>query len=206
MKKLFLSSVAYLTLDKITELLPDHPSKLKLAFIPTAANLYTQKEWLYKDREKLVDMGFKVKDLDIDGKSKEFLQNELKNVDVVFVSGGNSYYLLEKVNESGFGEIIKELISKGVVYIGSSAGSVITCPTIAMVEDLDDIKDAPGLKSFKGLNLVDFLIFVHYGQEDCKKEYETINKNWVNKGYEIKYLTNSQALVVDGDKCKLIEV
>jgi dipeptidase E len=206
MKKLFLTSAAYNVLDKIIELLPDHPSNLKLAFIPTAANLYTQKEWLYKDRDKLVEMGFNIKDLDIADKTKEFLQNELKDIDVVFVSGGNSYYLLDKINTSGFVEIIKDLLKKGVVYIGSSAGSVVTCPTIGMVEDLDDIKDAPDLKSLVGLNLVDFLVFVHYGEEDSKQAYEIINKKWANAGYEIKYITNSQALVINGDNCKLVEV
>lgn len=205
MKKLFLTSVACNTLDKVVELLPDIPEKLNLVFIPTAANLHTNKDWLYKDRDKLVKMGFKVKDVDIANKSKEVLLTELKDADVVFVGGGNSYYLLEKVYQSGFGKIVKDMISKGVVYIGSSAGTVIMCPTIGMVEGLDDPKKALSLKTYKGLNLVDFLIFVHYGEDDCKNEYETIDKNWTNKGYEVKYLSNNQALVIDGNNCKLVE-
>ena len=126
MKKLFLTSVACLTLDKITELLPSDPSKLKVAFIPTASNLYKDKSWMYKDRDKLVTMGFEVQDLDIADKTKDVIEKELNSIDVVFVSGGNTFYLLEKVRESGFDEVIKKLIDKGVVYIGSSAGSAIS--------------------------------------------------------------------------------
>lgn len=206
MKKLFLSSVACLTLDKINELLPDEPSQLKLSFIPTASNLYKDKSWLYKDRDKLVEMGFIVKDLDIEGKTKEYLQQELLDVDGVFISGGNTFYLLEKVRESGFDEIIKKLVEKGIVYIGSSAGSAIVCPTIGMVNGLDDPAEAPALKSYEALHLVDFIIFLHYGDDDYKQQYETIVREWTTKGYECKYLANNQALVINGNDCKLVEV
>ena len=205
MKKLFLASIACITLDKIIELLPKSPEKSKLSFISTASNLYKDKSWVYKDRDKLVEMGFVVKDLDIANKTKDNLQKELENVDVVFVSGGNTFYLLEKAKESGFDKIIKKLINKGVVYIGSSAGSALVCPTIGMIKGLDDPADAPSLKSYKGLNVVDFLILPHYGDEDYKEQYKTILKKWQNKGYELKLLANNQALIVNGNECKVVE-
>jgi dipeptidase E len=205
MKKLFLASIACLTLDKIIELLPKEPSKLNLVFIPTASNLYKNKSWLYKDREKLVAMGFKVKDVDIEGKTKQHLQKELVDVDVIFVSGGNTFYLLEKTIESGFDVIVKKLIAKGVVYIGSSAGSALVSPTIEAIKSLDDPSDAPSLKSYDSLNLVPFLVMPHYLDEDYKKQYKKILKEWNNKGFELKLLTNNQALVVNGDNIKIVE-
>ncbi len=100
--------MACFTVQKVTEILPDKPANLKLAFISTASNPYKDKSWLYKDRDKLIEMGFIVKDIDIAYKTHEYLQKELATVDVVFVSGGNTFYLLEKVRDSGFDKIIKK--------------------------------------------------------------------------------------------------
>lgn len=206
MKKLFLSSVAAYTLDKIYELLPDKPDKLKLAFIPTAADTYKNKPWFYEDRDKLIEMGFKVKDVDIKNKTEKELTEELKNIDVIFVSGGNTFYLLEKTLESGFDKVLKKLIHKGIVYIGSSAGSVLLCPTIEVIKELDDPKAAPKLKSYKGLGIVDFLILPHFGDEKYKQKYKTIINEWKDRGYELKLLTNNQAIIVNGNSYKIVEV
>jgi len=206
MKKLFLSSVACLTLDKVIPILPDKPNKLNLAFVPTASNPYNDKSWLYKDRAKLVEMGFKVKDVDIEGKTEEELRKELSNIDVLYVSGGNTFYLLEKAIASGFDKLAKELINKGIVYIGSSAGSVLLCPTIGFVEGMDDPKIAPSLKSYDGLNEVDFLVMPHYGDEDYKEVYKEILEQWKDKGYELKLLSNNEALIVEGNELRIVEV
>ena len=205
MKKLFLSSVACFTLDKIKPLLPDVPNKLEVAFVLTASNPYKDKSWLYRDRDKLVEMGFKVKDVDIEGKTQEVLKKELSGIDVLFVSGGNTFYLLEKARESGFDKLAKELINQGTVYVGSSAGSVFVCPTIAFVEGLDDPKIAPSLTSHEGLNEVDFLLMPHYGDDEYKETYKKILEKWKDKGYKLKLLSNNEAIIVEGDKSKVVE-
>ena len=206
MKKLFLASNAYSTLDKVLPLLPNKPECLNLAFISTAANPYKEKSWMYKDRNKLIEMGFNVIDIDIEGKTEMNLRKLLTNIDVLFVSGGNTFFLLEKTIESGFNKLAKELIHEGRVYIGSSAGSVLVCPTIEFVDGLDDPKIAPSLTSYKGLNEVDFLIMPHYGDEEYKEAYKTILKKWKNKGYDLKLLMNNQALIINGDRQELVEV
>ena len=206
MKKLFLSSNACITLDKIIPLLPDVPNQLRVAFVLTASNPYKDKSWLYKDRNKLVEMGFKVKDVDIEGKTEEQVKIELTDIDVLFVSGGNTFYLLEKAKASGFDKLAKELINKGIIYIGSSAGSVLVCPTIAYVDGLDDPKNAPLLKSYDGLNEVNFLVMPHYGDDEYKEIYKKILGKWKKKGYELKLLSNNEAVIVEGNKSKIVEV
>lgn len=205
MKKLFLASVAAYTLDKVLSLLPDKPNNLKLAFVPTATNLSEDKSWLLTDRDKLVEFGFKVTDLDIEGQSEEALKAKLADIDVLYVSGGNTFYLLEKSRESGFDKLAKEFINKGKVYIGSSAGTVIVCPTIGFVEGMDDPAVAPSLTSFDGFNEVDYLIMPHYGDEDYQEVIEKNLTEWKSKGYEIKTLTNNQALIINGDKSEIVE-
>ncbi len=205
MKKLFLASVAYKTLDKVLPLLPAVPSQLKLAFIPTASELYDDVSWLDKDRDKLVEMGFAVKDVSLKDSGIEKLRIELANIDVVFVAGGNTFYLLEKVIESGFDVLIKEMIDRGVVYIGSSAGSVLVSPTIEFVAGFDDPSAAPSLKSFNGLKIVDFLVAPHYQDQEYEVPFTKMLHEWQNKEYELKLLTNNQALIVDDDKLRVVE-
>lgn len=206
MKKLFLASVAANILDKVQPLLPDKPNNLQLAFVPTAANLSEDKSWLLTDRDKLVEFGFKVTDFDIEGQSEEDLKGKLADIDVLFVSGGNTFYLLEKARQSGFDKLAKDFINKGKVYIGSSAGSVIVCPTIGFVDGMDDPSVAPSLTSFDGFDEVDYLVMPHYGEEKYK---DVIDKNlteWKSKGYEIKLLTNNQALIVNGTESRMVEI
>ena len=204
MKRLFLASVAANTLDLIIPLLPDSPSKLKLAFVPTASNIYKNREWVDIDRNKLIDMGFSVKDVDIEGKSESVLREELSGIDVLFVSGGNTFYLLEKARESGFDKLAKEFIDAGKVYIGSSAGSVFVCSTIEFVSGMDDPKVAPNLKSYEGLNEVDFLLMPHQGDDEYKELYDKVLTKWRGLGYEVKTLTNNEALIVKGDKSEIV--
>jgi len=125
MKKLFLASVVANTIEKFIEILLKSPDKLKVAFIPTAADPYKDKWFIEEDRNKLKEKGFNVKDVDIKGKTEQELLQELKDTDIIFVAGGNTFYLLEKARESGFERIEKEFVEKGVIYVGSSAGATL---------------------------------------------------------------------------------
>lgn len=206
MRKLFLTSVAAIVLDKVIPLLPKEPKDLKVAFIPTAAEAYEDTSWLAEDRNKLIDMGFNVVDVSISDFNKESLISKLENFDVIFVSGGNTFYLLQEARKSGFDEIVKDLINKGVLYIGSSAGSVLLAPTISYVKDFDDPEEAPELDSHEGLNMIDFLILPHAGHPKYMDTIKNLEKIWTNKGYKVKPLTNEQAFIVEGDSVSLVQV
>ena len=109
-------------------------------------------------------------------------------------------------SKSGFDSLAKELIDKGVVYVGSSAGSVLVCPTIAFVEGMDDPKVAPSLKSYRGLNEVELLVMPHYGDQDYKEVYREILERWKHKGFELKLLANDEALIVEDNNSMVVRV
>ncbi len=100
MSKLFLASAFYQVVDKLSSLIPDAHNR-KVAFIPTAADMYVEKPWMDADRDKLVEMGFEVEDYDIKEKTENQIYDDLKTKDAVFVSGGNTFYLLYHVRQSG---------------------------------------------------------------------------------------------------------
>jgi dipeptidase E len=206
MKKLFLASVAAVTLDKIVPTLLPSSKNVPLAFIPTAADPYDDKPWLYEDRNKAVQMGFNIKDIDLKGKNKFKLQQELSACSVVFVAGGNTFYLLEKVIQSGFDSVIKDEIASGKIYIGSSAGSILLAPTIEYAELLDDPKVAKHLNTYQGLNLVDYLIFPHVTKEKYQLKFEQVNKKWTKKGYKVIPLRDNQAVIHRDNEFEVITV
>jgi len=204
MKKLFLTSVAYKVLDKFVELLDCPPSKLTVAFIPTAADVYENKSFVDDDRNKLLELGFKILDVNINGKTKEILQEQLKDVDIIFVAGGNTFYLLEKTIASGFDKIVKNLVENGKYYIGSSAGSVLAGLTIEPVKLLEDSSKAPNLKSFDGLKLIDKIILPHYGNKKYQEKMNRILNEHLDIQEKIIKLTDNQAIIATGGKLKII--
>ncbi len=87
-----------------------------------------------------------------------------------------------------------------MVYIGSSAGSYIACPTIEMATWKPKQKDRFGVADFAALNLVPFLVVAHYEPElrDVLKEKISQSK------YKTKVLKDGQAILVKGDSRKLV--
>lgn len=192
--KLLLTSVSISPLKELTSI----PYRdLRLVYIPTAADLAEDKWFIDADRKRFTEMGIRFQELDINGKTPEELLSALRPAHAVFVSGGNTFYLLEKARESGFDRVIKQLVKNGVIYIGGSAGAVIAGPTIAPVVPLDDPAVAPDLKTFKGFNLVDFVVLPHYGKEKDKAKYEAIMDEFGKTSLKLLPLRDDQAVIVD---------
>jgi len=70
MKTLFLASYFTCVSDLLLPILPKKPNELRLAFVPTAADPYESKSWFYEDKNKLIAMGFLMKEIDIKNKTK----------------------------------------------------------------------------------------------------------------------------------------
>ncbi len=199
--KLFLSSSASYTLDLILPLLPKNPTELKVAFITTAADPYPEKSWMYADRDKLVAMGFTVADYDLKGKKVDILRKDLSAYQIIFVSGGNTFYLLNEVRKSGFDIVIKELVEKDIIYIGSSAGSCLVCPTIEHLLTFDDAKIVPELTDYTGLGFVNQLILPHYGLAKYADRQASVLEKYGNK---ILPLRDDQAAIVNGSELEVV--
>ena len=190
--KLFLASNAYQSLDLLTPLLPTYPPQMTVAFIPTAADMYDTAVWMERDRKKLQEMGFIVFDVSLKDTSERLLRKELSGVDCIFVAGGNTFYLLEHARKSGFITVAKELVQRGVIYIGSSAGAVLAGPDIEPVKVFDDPSIAE-LDSYTGLSFVDFIVLPHYEAGDST--YKKVIEDYKGK-YAFVPLTNEQAIMV----------
>ncbi len=89
---------------------------------------------------------------------------------------------------------------KGFIYIGSSAGSYVACPNIEMACCKHQDGERYGLKDLTGMNLVPFLMTVHY---DSK--YEAILKEKIPQtNFSVKILSDEQAILVKNDNITLL--
>jgi dipeptidase E len=200
MKQLFLAASISKVALHIKKYLPD-PVGRRLAFINTAAEGdHGDKSWLKEDREALVNMGYDVFDYTITGKNSGSLRTDLMTSDVIFVSGGNTFYLLEKIQQSGFKTIIQEFVNQGKPYIGSSAGSVVAGPDVYPVINLDAVEKAPNLNGYEGLQLTDVVVLPHWGSDEYKDAYlYQRSATAYNTKNKIILLTDNQYLYIKDD-------
>lgn len=94
----------------------------------------------------------------------------LDKVDGVFVTGGNTFRLLDKLQKTGLLEAIRDKVRDGFPYMGASAGINVTGPTIMTTNDMPIV--AP--RDFNAMGLVPFQINPHY--VDGKFHYEEDGK------------------------------
>lgn len=204
MKKLFLASFASVSLDLITELLPKPAAALKAAFIPTAGDPYSDKGFVDVDRQKLVEMGFSVIDIDLKEVDESALETQLADIDLVLIAGGNTFYLLDKVRKSGFDKVLPKMLERGLIYVGSSAGSILCCPTIEGAKRFDDPADAPDLTDYSGLNLFDKVIIPHAHKEKYAERIKQTTAEMNEQGLEVITLTDDQAVIVTDEGSKVV--
>lgn len=187
------------TKEEILSVLPKPADKVRVAHIITASKVEQDTSYVDKDRELMKEAGFNVEDITLEGKNKKQLMKILGVMDIIYVQGGNTFYLLKQMRKSGFDKIIKKLLRKGIVYIGVSAGSIVAGKTIQTAGWKTD-KEKFGLLNLKGLKLVKSNIFVHYQPEHLemlKQKPKRVKK-------KLRILTDEQALFVFGRKTTLV--
>ena len=70
-------------------------------------------------------------------------------------------YLLQELKKTGTDELIKQHILAWKLYIGESAGAMVTAPNIEYVCMMDDPNEGKELTNFEALNVVDFSTVPH---------------------------------------------
>lgn len=208
--KLLLTSSG-LTNDSIAnalfELTDKKPENTTVVFIPTASNLAEgDKDWFIDDLINLKKQNFKAIEItDISAVDKKIWKPSLERADVLFFEGGNTYHLMRWINKSGLSKMLPELL-KDKVYVGVSAGSMVTNPDLALKLSQDIYEeDMLETEELKGLNLVDFYFLPHLNSEWFEKvRKENIEKVARELNRTLYALDDDSALKIVDDKIEVV--
>lgn len=210
MGKLFLASTFSEVYPMVSQLLQNKQKGEKVLCITTAAeDKEGFRQWLQDDIDALKKIGLEPIIYTITGKKQTDFTKDFENIRYVFMSGGNTFYLLEKAQQSGFIPFITQFIQqKDTVYFGSSAGSAIAGADIYPLINLDDPTIAPQLQGYEGFRFIDLTLLPHWGNEKFKNSYLNLGLAHVyNVKYKLVLLTDKQFLYGEDDgKYSILEV
>ena len=180
--------------------LPKPIPEMKIAYIPTASAGERGEARIRERMEQFSQHQCNFEVIDLLGITAEELAKRLADKELFFVEMGNSFRLLNAVNESGFTDIVRQkVIAEGATYFGASAGAYVACPTIEMATWKRDM-DWQGLTDLKAMELVPFLVTAHY-----EPKYEEILRPKIKEcKYPVKVLTDGQAFLVENGEIKLM--
>lgn len=201
------SSISHVAHD-IPRHLNTPAKKMRMLFVDTAPEVEKgDKSWLRADRKSLVDAGFQVENYTLTGKTKAEVKKKVESVDIIYVSGGATLYLLEKIKRTGFDKVVRAQVKKGIPYIGSSAGALVTSPNLSSIKNWFSWDKGEGLKDYNGIGLVNFIPMPHWGSSFFKKSYlDSGLAGAYNTNYCLVLLTDYQYIRVEGPKHQIFEV
>ncbi len=182
MKKIILTSTGFDNINiknKFISLLKKEPKDVKVLFIITAANDPDAVRILSGCLDDLTSCGIEDSNIKVYDMHKIISFEEIQHYDAIYVCGGSTRYLVDRINEIGFKAIIDQYIDNGGIYIGVSAGSVAASGSFEC-----------------GLKLIENKLDVH-----CKTGS---NNGIVDYNSEIK-LTDNQAIFINDDNIIIFE-
>ena len=204
MRKLFLAS----SFSEVASLFPKFAGEeikgKRITFIPTASLVEEVRFYVDDDRKAFEELGIIVEELEITTASPDKISEILNRNDYIFISGGNTFYLLQELRRKGADTLITEQIRAGKLYIGTSAGSIILCPDIEFVKEMDYNHTAPELQSFTGLNIVDFYILPHYLDFPFEEITQNIVKKY-GKKLDLRPISNKQVITIAGNRIEILK-
>ncbi len=175
----------------------------EVLFIPTAANVEEYRDYVDEAKEAFAKMGFEVQILDVSKASEAEAKAKIGAAQVLYVSGGNTFYLLRELKKKDLVALIAGRIQSGeLVYVGESAGAMIAAPSVEYAAVMDDAGDY-GAAAQTGLDLVKFYPVPHYGEEPFVQSADEILKIYGGK-LNLAPINNAEAIAVHGDKFKVL--
>ena len=174
----------------------------KVMFVPYAAVTFSYDEYQKKVQTRFEEIGIEVDSVH----HYENQRQAIENADAVVVGGGNTFSLTSLMQKYGLIEAIRTKVLGGTPYIGWSAGSNVTCPTICTTNDMPIVEP----QSFKALNLLPFQINPHYldahpdGHAGETRQQRLDEYIAANQEMTVVGLRESCILNLEGEKLTLI--
>lgn len=201
MRKLFLSS----SFADVADLLPLFEKSLAgktVSFIPTASTVEKVTFYVRAGKEALEKLGMIVDVLDVSTESTDEIRRRITANDCMYVSGGNTFFLLQELKRTGADAVIVRAVKGGKLYIGESAGSIVASKNIEYIKAMDSSKKAPELTNFDALGLTDFYTVPHVRNFPFKKAAKKIIDEY-SASLNLLAIANDEAILVEGDALRV---
>lgn len=200
MSKLLLTSAGFTNakIAKAFEALIGRPlGETDLALISVGVNTPELREREQIKMQELTATGFRsVAPFDA---ANPLPPDALDRFDALYMRGGNTFYILKTIRETGFDHSIVSFILRGGAYIGSSAGSIILGPDITVAGEMGPYGDSNDVELIhtKGLNLVPFATVPHF-VPDVQQFLDIFGRT---VDYPLLPLTDEQAMLCVNGQC-----
>lgn len=172
--------------------------QIRIGYITTASQ--GARDFSQKVKDVIIpsikNAGYYLEDIDILGKGKDEICEFFKNKNVIHVEGGNTFYLLKAIREVGFADILRDLLNEGKIYIGTSAGAYVVCPSIEVSDWNDETVDRFGVSDFTALGYVPFVLKAHF--KDETKDF--VKEKIKSLKYPLRVLRDGEGLLVENGK------
>ena len=196
--KLFLCS----HFSSVGSLIKEEIDNKKVAFIPTASLHEGYTGYVGSARKLFKKLGASVTEIDISTEAYSTIQAVFEDADVIYFTGGNSFFLMDQLHKTETDELLKKELANGKLMIGESAGAIICAPTIQYIEQMDEKPEDYSQEDNEGLDLIDFYVLPHYLTAPFKKITERIMAEFSD--LNICAINNHQAIIVNDEGSKVI--
>jgi dipeptidase E len=183
---------------QVTKKFFDNLPHKSVAIVTTAAEGKENNKYSKLAESQFKELGFDVIDfVDLENNP----ETDFSKYNVIYVCGGNTFKLLKYARQANFKNTIIDLLNRGGIYIGVSAGAIILSPTIQIAASIDPDPNEVGLSNLEGFGLIDFEILPHYNPS-LDEELANYQKMTTN---EIVKITDSQAIIITEEGQNFIE-
>ena len=174
----------------------------RVVFIPYAGVRLSYDTYQEKVAKRFAEAGIAVDSVHTVDQPKTLL----REAEAIVIGGGNTWRLLQQMQEKDLIGVIREKVIAGTPYVGWSAGSNVTCPTISTTNDMPAVVP----HGFDALHLVNFQINPHYldanpqGHAGETREERIIEYIELNRNMTVVGLREGTMLRIEGEKTELI--
>lgn len=205
MANIFLCSYFAEVASKINEMI-DFQGK-HVVFIDTASKFEEVNFYVDEAVEILENFGARLRRLDVScaknsaalvsSQDELFCNDEILSAisqcDIIYVSGGNTFYLLNELRKSRAAQAVKDAVKAGKIYVGESAGAIAAAPDTKYATLMDE--NSVKTSDFTGLNLVDFCVVPHFGCEPFMQVTHEIMEKFGNL-YDLRPINNAEFIAL----------
>lgn len=177
----------------------------RCAIIPTAMEKDLQKDiWLKETVCSLGDYGIESEIFYLGQRDTA----QLKNFDIIYLCGGNVFYLMDVMNNCGCREIFPSLCQEKIV-VGVSAGSLVMQKDLVLIKELiPRMNKRIKLKDLSALDLTGDVEHLPHKTRYTENidAFEKRIKTYERKvGHKVVCLEDGQGIVIENGQAQFIE-